>query len=586
MYGEFGSGAGVKAFYLQTTLTPHQLNWTTLISDIPGSERWPVRDLFQRNVDEHRVTSSLLPYLQDLRAIKFFNPLTLTLLPMRRGKVLSNMPEMLDFIRPEGGRQWRIVERKGTFEFRWTTDDPHYGSVKWRDTHAKLVAIDGQHRLSALKRLLKDTESAARAQFLEWQIPAVIVQFRRDTRVQDGPTSSLDVVRRIFVYINTEARKVQEEREILLSDEGVAAVCTQELVQRSHENDLDPNRNDACLPLLFFDWMGEHETGDKRTSLKSIVEVRDWLRHFLLVLDSDSDYTDTLRSLDIEDKTPLATAIRRGRLDYQTAQLVRDRANSSVLTGLSYLLENFGPYAEFTARIRGIENMVRSDISDVRRHALAKLRFGTHQAPEKAHRQVADEADRLLRRIEALKREIPTPLSLDIGMRGIVAAFASLRRAFGDPPWPEYAKWFTRWLNRAYRESWLTTPSEEDRSDWLLRHVVEDHDRRVVNYRFKHVGEAFGSYVELLIVAYGRDRPAAWKGEFEDIRQDRLDSLSKVLRRGYRREVRPGLRIQYPEGGKPLTRAVNAHAQQKVAFHIHRLEKAIESILTGEQRVA
>ena len=41
VYGQFGTGAGVHAFYLQSALTPSQLDLVSLISDLRGSERWP-----------------------------------------------------------------------------------------------------------------------------------------------------------------------------------------------------------------------------------------------------------------------------------------------------------------------------------------------------------------------------------------------------------------------------------------------------------------------------------------------------------------------------------------------------------------
>ena len=113
VYGQFGTGAGVRAFYLQSALTPDQLNWVSLISDIRGSERWPVRDLFQRDVDNDRISGSLLPYLQDVQKIKFFNPLTLTLLPMQENsdQVLTQMPRVVESSMQRDGHKWSLIER-------------------------------------------------------------------------------------------------------------------------------------------------------------------------------------------------------------------------------------------------------------------------------------------------------------------------------------------------------------------------------------------------------------------------------------------------------------------------------------------
>ena len=233
VYGQFGTGAGVHAFYLQSALTPSQLDLVSLISDLRGSERWPVRDLFQRDVDNERITESLLPYLQDGEKIKFFNPLTLTLLPISENGdfVLPQMPmEEAESTMREDDREWDYFERKNYHRMRWVKDNPQYALLEWSDTRTKLVAIDGQHRLSALKRFWADHDATVHKDFSTWRIPVVIISFRVGTG-RTKPPSVLEVVRNIFVYINTEARIVNRARQILLSDESVNAVCAQELIQ-------------------------------------------------------------------------------------------------------------------------------------------------------------------------------------------------------------------------------------------------------------------------------------------------------------------------------------------------------------------
>ena len=235
VYGEFGAGASVQAFYLQSAITPVQLSWISLISDIQGSERWPVPDLFQRDVDNDRIANSLLPYLQDAEKIKFFNPLTLTVLPMDENgsTVLTQMPRVIESSVKENDRSWKCLERKDYYRARWVENYPQYAVLEWSDTRSRLVAIDGQHRLSALKRFLRDNKEASHQNFMKWRIPVVIVSFRAG-QGRSEPPSVLEVVRSIFVYINTEAKEVSEARKILLSDESVNDVCAQELLERAH----------------------------------------------------------------------------------------------------------------------------------------------------------------------------------------------------------------------------------------------------------------------------------------------------------------------------------------------------------------
>ena len=168
------------------------------IFEDPSAGRFAI--YFQRDVDNDRITDSLLPYLQDTEKIKFFNPLTLTLLPMQENEVLTQMPRVVRSTTQDGGRDWDVLEREGYHRVRWVAGDPQYALLEWNDTRTKLVAIDGQHRLSALKRFWKDHSSAVHHDFKTWRIPVVVVSFRVG-QDRAEPPSVLEVVRSIFVYI-------------------------------------------------------------------------------------------------------------------------------------------------------------------------------------------------------------------------------------------------------------------------------------------------------------------------------------------------------------------------------------------------
>ena len=261
VFGEFGSGAGLQAFYLQSAITPHQLDRISLISDIPGSEQWQIRDLFQREVDHDRVRHGLLPYLRDTTKIRFFNPLTLTILPMESDgwSVSARMTKVVEKQVTEDQALWNVLEREELFQVRWIDQHEEWAQLRWNDARCKLVAIDGQHRLSALKQMSVDRDAGQPHEaFVKWRIPVVFVSFRIAGERKEPP-SVLEVVRNIFVYINTNAQRVNRTRSILLDDEDVNAVCTQELLQYSHENDLLPEkaRRSEAIPLLFYDWRGE-----------------------------------------------------------------------------------------------------------------------------------------------------------------------------------------------------------------------------------------------------------------------------------------------------------------------------------------
>ena len=589
VYGEFGSGAGVQAFYLQSAITPVQLNMVSLISDIHGSERWPVRDLFQRDVNNDRISNSLLPYLQDSERIKFFNPLTLTLLPMDTNgtTVLNKMPKVVaSSSRADDGREWKCLERQRYYRVRWIAGNPQYAEIEWSDTNSRLVAIDGQHRLSALKRFLRNEKQDSHDDFMKWRIPVVIVSFRSGEERAEPP-SVLEVVRSIFVYINTEAREVNEARRILLSDESVNHVCTQELLQRAHTNDSMPisRRKKERLPLLFYDWRGEdREFRQLHTpaAIKSIVEIRDWFRSYIL----GDDFSDEQKvALGIDPSHRLHGSLHDRRLNHHDSEELRRLIGEDLLPGLSYLLENFRPYRSYVSELRALEKKYDSDArSDLARHAFYELRFGTNYADESIKELVKDvfreiTVDVATSRKKCLKRLI----DLDIGMRGVVSAFSQLRSRAENPDWMCFARLFTRALNMLYDDRWLDVDKRTKKRKLLL-HIAVDHTDEIVNfrlgdYRSGDVDRGLGTYLMLLVMEYGRPWPDSWN--FDDwvrVREDCLDTLRGTILRGFRRQVRPELRDRFPNGGRELTAAVNARADTLAGKQVEMIESELTTI--------
>ena len=583
VFGEFGSARGLQAFYLQSAIEPRDLDRISLISDIPGSEEWPVRDLFQRDVDKERVTNSLLPYLQKQDKIKFFNPLTLTVLPMdENGDSVSKELTLLEeneFSNDTG--DWMSLERNPYFRMRWLSGHYEYAMLDWNDKRSRMVAIDGQHRLFALKCMKADQEAAeSYAQFMNWRIPVVIVSFRVSADRKKPPTV-LELVRNIFVYINTTASKVNREREILLSDESVNDVATQELLDYSHSNDLLPysKRDNGRIPLLAFDWRGEEQGGDRvsaPSALKSITELNDWYIYYIL----GHDWSECQElTLGVNPTDPLKRAFHNKHLTHADSELLRKRLSETVLPGITYLLENFQPYAEYISELRKLEESEMRSDSHISRHAFEQLRFGANKAPDILQTEIQDYTNGLQDQILELKdRILIPPISEDIGMRGIVWAYAELPYDLSFPDdWTEYSKWFVNALNEAYKERWI------DRTRGAighkhLKHIVEDHSERVVNYRLEDAENALGPFVALLIDAYATSIPEKWVDDWNELKEHYIEILRDTLTRGYKKEFRPELREKFPQGGRELTDAVKVKAERAARTHIRGLERALTTI--------
>ena len=580
VYGVFGSGTGLQAFYLQSAITPSDLDRISLISDIRGSEKWPVRDLFQRDVDNKRIEKSLLPYLETMEKIKFFNPLTLTVLPMADDgyTVLNVMPKTIEREIEEDGDQWQALERETFYRIQWIGDSHEYARLKWNDKRSRLVAIDGQHRLSALKRfLVHHSAGDAHDAFMSWRIPVIVVSFRAIG--EEEPPSVLEVVRSIFIYINTQAHEVNRARAILLSDESINSVCTQELIQYSHENDVRSadERDATILPLLFYDWRGEESELSRvaaSAAVKTVEEVQDWLELYVL----GEDFGDAQKAaLGVVPPHPLHNAFAQRRLSYQDSNHMRDYFKAELLPALSYLLERFTPLCRYVEGLRELEkSYLEGESRELASHAFTKLRFGSSHAPAEIESEVEGVLMAIEDDVRKLKSQIFGPLmAREIGMRGVVFAFGSLAAVFSYPDWKEYSEWFTTSINRVYETGLLENQGRTARG--YLRHVAIDHNEQVVNYRLDDAGKALGAYIEVLVGTYGQPMPDAWK-DWESIKELRLDTLRDTVIRGYKKEVRPLLREDYPDGGKRLTEAVKKEAEKRAGRQMRRFERMLKQV--------
>ena len=574
VYGEFGSGAGLRAMYLLTAISPADLDKVSLLEEIKGSERWRVRDLFQREVDKERVTGPLMTYLRTEDRVRFFNPLTLTVLPMDEhgGGVLERMPAVVEDELEDAGFRWRVFERSRYYRMRHVCDQPDYGQIDWNEKSSRIVAIDGQHRLSALKRL-NDLPSHSDRPFHAWRIPVVVVSFRAgDGRAE--PPGVLEVVRSIFVDINTEGRQINEARKILLNDRSVNCLATQELLEVAHSNDLLPlkQRRQESLPLLFFDWRGQEEGGEAvpaPAAVKTIGELCSWFEWYLLGNDFSARQID---ALGLKRDSPLAAALKRRDLTFRNSGRVRKQVKKQMLPALLHLLENFAPYRSYVSALRRLELQYYAG-NDVQHHAFDCLRFGTSYATGATEGLVLQVVPHVEREVERLKKEhLPWPVDQDVGLRGIVSSFGLLHWDSDPPDSLEFAEWFTRNLNRLHEDGWLSRDRGQ-KGATHLRHVVLDHNDNIVNYRLKDAQKALAAYLSLLVGAYG-PQPKAWPS----LRVHLLEQLTSTLVRGFKKEHRPGLKETYPNGGKLLNDAVNEAARKSAGRQIRRFERELEAL--------
>jgi hypothetical protein len=546
-YGEFGAGAGTKVMFLQTAISKTDLDHITLIENIEGSERWDIQNLFQRDVDKGRVMEDIIPYLRDKNKVKFFNPLTLAVLPLddSGSYIIKELASVDSRDENQEGHTYRVHEWPGYFEFRQHSVNAAFSTARWNSDKVRIVAIDGQHRLSALKRWSAMPGGAE--ELGTWTIPVVMIGIVRSAADVQAP-DLLEVVRRTFVYINSKAEEVNEARKILLDDESVNAVCTQVLIQDAHQNDVKPlqKRNNSKVPLLLYDWRGvarRHAKDAAPAALFSVQEIHGWFVHYLLGDDGDQSQREALA---LDDMIPPLESYQAGSqsLTHRDANRIRGRFAETALPGINKLLEEFQPTKEYTTKLRALEAKF-IQASDVDRHAFMKIRFGASREPEELVAEVEMRAADIRSQLELLKSEaLPELLRRDIGMRGVISAFGNAKYYFDEvnsrtSEWAEHAAWFTDGVNKIYAERWFDGYQEQSKEHRrILTHICFDEAGSIINYKFEQARDGFGALLMFLVFG-GRIEEDLLTDVWDDVAEQLRTSLRRGFRAAHRRDLRP-----------------------------------------------
>jgi DGQHR domain-containing protein len=252
-----------------------------LVSELPGNSSldWNIEELYQREIDWARVKRGLVPYLRQLDSPHFFNAVTVALLPQTGGRLVSmsggnwHPPPLADPARFQQGCVRSFGPITCGYWGTWETPDDdgaRLGCISWNIDEIAAVAIDGQHRLAALKKL-PDINSAKST------IPVILVVSHPDLGAQEGHqvSGSLALTRRLFIDLNRHSVKVSRARQILLDDRDPVSLCTRALVGERLAN--GEAELAACrLPLSLVDWHSEQAKFDKGPYISTILGI-DWV---------------------------------------------------------------------------------------------------------------------------------------------------------------------------------------------------------------------------------------------------------------------------------------------------------------------
>lgn len=277
-WGEFQTPAGRVAYILTkarlgTTGTDNERRLTAHlrpVREVLEIKGLDFNQLLQRDLDDHRVATYLIPYLLKPKNTgpAFFPPIMAVLLPFAAKRPIEDFPpagtptevdvDGLHF------RETRYQNAYRVLQLALAGGQPHpikLGRMEWNEEHAKLVVLDGQHRAMALlaidrtlnkswnqegagryshfyetrvRKLLDEVKHGGEGLNLEGiEVPVTVCWFPD----RNGPGGNPQrAARKLFVDVNKEARTPSEARLTLLSDSELLNILTRSLLNRLRQD--------------------------------------------------------------------------------------------------------------------------------------------------------------------------------------------------------------------------------------------------------------------------------------------------------------------------------------------------------------
>lgn len=379
LYGRFSLSKWKIPYFATTVSLDDAANDLHLTSEIPGGEeiRWSIDELYQRDIDWHRVEQRITPYLRDQESPQFFNSITIALLPYDSSKkeTADSFSDAVSWRAPKHDtddlykKELTVGPIKfGYWDFWTDVTDAAFrsGRMRWNKDQIFGVAIDGQHRLAAIKTLVG--ASGQPANTAHTRVPVILLVF--DELVgYEGPknSSTVELLRRLFIDLNKHAQTVSRGRQILLDDRDPQSLCVRALLQDELSGNLDA-LSDAPpkLPLSLVDWHSEQAKFDSGPYITTVLGL-DWLVGNVLETKSIKDFTDysavAKQIKKLQNRLGIELSEARQRLEdlesfqlrpfaYSDADLdLIEGAFSDVWGGpLTKLLTKFRPYEQLIAK--------------------------------------------------------------------------------------------------------------------------------------------------------------------------------------------------------------------------------------------
>ena len=273
----------------------HELKPVREVFDL---KRLSFEEIMQRDIDDARVSTKLIPYLFDESAsglIKLFPPIVVVVIPTdNNGLPADTYPPVEELTQKDSGYDWRIVRSgeigKEAFEVKQLLvegkpQEHDYAQLRINTKKCRLVIVDGQHRAMALIALYRnkkgwpDKTRGVEPYYKRWS-PSVIAKYGLggvrlpimlcvlpdlDGKKFKNVTVSR-ACRSIFLALNRNAKKVSRARNYLLDDSDMISSFMRSVLAKVKDTDATSSR---ALRI----WNIELDADEDRTALRSATAV-------------------------------------------------------------------------------------------------------------------------------------------------------------------------------------------------------------------------------------------------------------------------------------------------------------------------
>lgn len=392
-----------------------------IAEQIPASldTQWSLKELFQRDIDEKRVEDDIVKgYLLDPKKLKFFNAITIVLMPKdTEGKIIDHFDNSVESSPPPipwdgtdpDDKQWNHSEAKvanfGGVQF---ISIGMSARLRWDEDRVLAVAVDGQHRLWALRTFREDQKfrgGTLRTAEQQTKIPILFILLNPDAGFQnlqsEAEYSIRGIARELFTDLNKNAKTVDKARELILDDKSINARCVRTLVTGT--TGLDSKDR---LPLSLIRWQDDQNKFDTSYYLNSLVHL-DSLILATLDLKPPRDPMEKKQVLDFIESIDSTLGVDGKKVEYEGRTLedyyIEDYCEEGEpVTPLSRIPENY-----LDSAIKGFQvnfrpwlvklllefKPYRDLLEYARQYNLIEGTFGKYQAQTSKHKGIIREQE-------------------------------------------------------------------------------------------------------------------------------------------------------------------------------------------------